>query len=215
MVTEVERIIQHWDDYAPEFDEAHATEDLNKWGETLKSLIGDGEKTVLDVGTGTGFLAKMTARLGYTSTGVDLSRKMLALGREDAKRKGVEVAFVEAAAEKLPFQDESFDALINCRLVWTLTDPQTAFTEWRRVLKKGGQVLNFIRIKDGVDTDIKEIYGAEIDSRLPLKNVSKDVMTAALEKAAFVRCEAILLPKELTIKEDMNPWHVIRGFKQN
>jgi ubiquinone/menaquinone biosynthesis C-methylase UbiE len=209
----VKKIIHHWDDYAPEFDEAHATENLDLWRETLKSLIGEGTKTVLDLGTGTGFLAKMTAQLGYISVGVDLSRKMMDIGREDAHALGLELTFIEAPVEKLPFGDSSFDALVNCRLIWTLVEPQAAFREWRRVLKKGGQILNFIRIKDGTDTDIKEIYGEDVDGKLPLKNAGKDKMAAALEDAGFIRCEGIKLPAELTFKEDLHPWYVIRGIK--
>jgi ubiquinone/menaquinone biosynthesis C-methylase UbiE len=78
----VEKIIKYWDDYAPEFDQAHATENLDNWREVLRTLIGEGKKSVLDLGTGTGFLAKMAAELGYNSTGVDLSQKMMDLGKE-------------------------------------------------------------------------------------------------------------------------------------
>jgi ubiquinone/menaquinone biosynthesis C-methylase UbiE len=211
----VERIIKYWNDYAPQFDEAHATENLNNWRKMLKKFIGEGKKSVLDLGTGTGFLAKMAAELGYESSGVDLSQEMMDLGREAVKQKGLAVAFIEAPVEKLPFADNSFDALINCRLIWTLVEPKTAFTEWLRVLKKGGQVLNFIRIKDGKDTEIKEIYGEELDRSLPLKNAGKDAMTAALEGAGFINCEAILLPADLTFAPDMNPWYAIKGIKAN
>ncbi|MDR0568768.1 MAG: class I SAM-dependent methyltransferase [Spirochaetaceae bacterium] len=208
-----EKIIRYWNDYAPEFDEAHATEDLDRWKATLKSLIGEGEKSVLDAGTGTGFLAKMTAQIGYRSTGVDLSEKMMEIGKEDAKRKGLQIAFVTAPVEKLPFPEETFDAVINCRLVWTLPDPQTAFLEWRRVLKTGGQVLNFIRIKAGDQGIAKEIYGKAVDELLPLKNAGTVKLIAALENAGFSGCEAIPLPKELTFKPDMDPWYAIKGVK--
>jgi ubiquinone/menaquinone biosynthesis C-methylase UbiE len=173
MSESVTKIIKYWDDYAPKFDEAHATENIDKWCDVLQNFIGKGAKTVLDLGTGTGFLAKMTAMLGYDSTGVDLSQEMLNLGMADVKNKGLNVTFVKAPVEKLPFADDSFDFIINCRLIWTLVDPQSAFAEWLRVLKKGGKVLNFIRIKDGADTGIKEIYGDELDSVLPLKNAGK------------------------------------------
>jgi ubiquinone/menaquinone biosynthesis C-methylase UbiE len=215
MSESIEQIAKYWDDYAPQFDEAHATENLDNWRKMLKNLIGEGKKSVLDLGTGTGFLAKMAAELGYESTGVDLSSKMMDLGREEVTKKGLAVTFIEAAVEKLPFDDNSFDALVNCRLIWTLVEPKTAFTEWLRVLKKGGQVLNFIRLKDGKDTEIKEIYGEELDRSLPLKNAGKDAMTAALRGAGFVDCEAIFLPADLTVAEDMNPWYAIKGIKTN
>jgi ubiquinone/menaquinone biosynthesis C-methylase UbiE len=209
----IDEIIRHWDNYAPEFDEAHATENLDEWQKMLKSFLGEEKKNVLDLGTGTGFLAKVAAQLGHTCTGVDMSKKMMDIGRDDAKRNGLNITFIESPVEKLPFEDGFFDALINCRLIWTLVNPQTAFTEWRRVLKTGGQILNFIRIKDGNDTDIKEVYGETIDSALPLKNAGKDKMTAALENAGFTHCEAIQLHGELTFKADMPPWYAIRGIR--
>jgi cyclopropane fatty-acyl-phospholipid synthase-like methyltransferase len=54
----LDKIIHYWDNYASQFDEAHATEDLTKWKEALKDLLGPETERVLDLGTGTGFLAK-------------------------------------------------------------------------------------------------------------------------------------------------------------
>jgi ubiquinone/menaquinone biosynthesis C-methylase UbiE len=210
----LEKIINYWDDYASQFDEAHATEDLTKWKEALRGLLGAETKTALDLGTGTGFLAKMTAELGYTTTGVDLSRNMLDILRSEMEQRGLAIKLVEAPVEELPFPCCSFDAVINCRLVWTLVDPQIAFTEWRRVLKSGGKVINFIRIREEDDPGMKEVYGESIDKSLPLRNAGKVLLQKSLEQAGFINCEAILLPRKLTIKDEgLPPWHAIQGVK--
>jgi ubiquinone/menaquinone biosynthesis C-methylase UbiE len=211
----LEKIIHYWDNYSPQFDEAHATEDLTKWKEVLKDLLGTETRSVLDLGTGTGFLAKMTAELGYTTTGVDLSRNMLDILRTEMEQRGLKIKLVEAPVETLPFLCCSFDAVVNCRLVWTLVDPQASFTEWRRVLKNGGKVINFIRIRDEDDPDgMKEVYGEDIDKGLPLRNASKGLLEKSLEQAGFTGCEAIALPRELTIKDEGLPgWYAIRGVK--
>ena len=40
-------------------------------------------------------------------------------------------------------QDGSFDVIVTRNLTWNLEEPQKAYQEWCRVLKKGGILLNF------------------------------------------------------------------------
>jgi ubiquinone/menaquinone biosynthesis C-methylase UbiE len=157
----------------------------------------------------------MTAELGYTTTGVDLSQNMLDILRAEIEQRGLKIELVEAPVENLPFPCCSFDAIINCRLVWTLVDSQVSFTEWRRVLKTGGKVINFIRIRDEDDPGgMKDVYGEDIDEGLPLRNAGKGLLEKSLEQAGFIACEAIPLPRELTVKEEGLPlWYAIRGVK--
>ncbi len=96
---------------------------------------------ILDVGTGTGFLALILAELGHKVVGVDLSRGMLQVAREKARRTGIDIVFELGDAENLPFDDSSFDAVICRHLLWTLPDPQRAVGEWSRVVRAGGKVV--------------------------------------------------------------------------
>lgn len=210
----VENIIQYWDEHSSHFDENHNTEDKLLWKSILKEHLGDNKDiTVIDLGTGTGFLAHMTSELGYKTIGIDMSKEMLNIAKEYAKEKGLNVDYEVGSVENLRFEDNSIDAVVNCRLVWTLIDPQKAFREWNRVLKVGGKVLNFIRIGKENEIKIKEVYGEEIDNKLPLKNASKKMLIEELEKAGFINAEAVELPQGLTIKGDYDPWFVIKGVK--
>lgn len=104
--------------------------------------IGEG-KHVLDVGCGVGvtpvFLAK---RLGCTVVGVDLSEGMIRRSRERAVREGVGdlVEFRVADAQDLPFEDQSFDAVITESVTAFPADKQKAVQEYVRVTRPGGYV---------------------------------------------------------------------------
>jgi ubiquinone/menaquinone biosynthesis C-methylase UbiE len=96
---------------------------------------------VLDVGTGTGFLALLFAEMGHKVTGIDLSSGMLEKAKRNAENMGLEIDFFHGDAENLPFENGSFDLVTNKFLLWTLQQPSCAVREWKRVLKPGGMVF--------------------------------------------------------------------------
>jgi len=95
---------------------------------------------VLDVGTGTGLLAREIVHLlgpsGYI-VGLDPSWNMMAAGR----RRRLNIPFVQAVGESLPFPDGSFDAVTMGYALRHVPDLDRTFEEYRRVLKTGGQLL--------------------------------------------------------------------------
>ena len=159
-----DRIEKYWDKEAKSFDEEHSKEDKCKWKEYFQSLLGmPGTQKVLDVGTGTGFLAIMAAELGFFVSGIDFSEKMLEIARKKTKERELDIFYIKGDFNELPFDNSSFDYVVNSRVLWTVTDPEKVLTEWKRVLKKGGQLLNFLRLTDKmrVETPL-EIYGSEV-----------------------------------------------------
>ncbi len=95
---------------------------------------------VLDVATGTGMVAaELLARGDCTVVGLDQSREMLAAAR--ARFAGDErVELIEGEAERLPFADQSFDALTFTYLLRYVEDPAATIRELARVVKPGGRV---------------------------------------------------------------------------
>lgn len=120
------------------FDE----EERAVWKQIFENSLSSGERlNVLDVGTGTGFLALLFAEMGHKVTGIDLSTGMIEKAKHNAQNMGLEIDFFHGDAEKLPFEDGSFDLVTNKFLLWTLQQPSCAVKEWKRVLKPGGMVF--------------------------------------------------------------------------
>jgi ubiquinone/menaquinone biosynthesis C-methylase UbiE len=94
---------------------------------------------VADLGCGSGVFTDLLSRQGYRAVGLDLSPKLIALGR--AKYPTVE--FLEGDVEALPFPDESLDGVLLSGLVHHLPDPTRCAAEVFRVLKAGGSFVAF------------------------------------------------------------------------
>lgn len=110
------------------------------WKSLFSDYIGKQPLNLLDVGTGPGSISILLAGMGHQVTAVDLSEQMLALACTNAKTCGVSVDFRKGDAENLPFEDNSFDAVVNRWVLWTVPDPKAALREWTRVLKPGGRL---------------------------------------------------------------------------
>ncbi|HLP69996.1 MAG TPA: bifunctional demethylmenaquinone methyltransferase/2-methoxy-6-polyprenyl-1,4-benzoquinol methylase UbiE [Rhizobium sp.] len=101
---------------------------------------------VLDVAGGTGDIAfriiEASDRLAH-ATVLDINGSMLAVGAERAAKKGLSgnVTFVEANAEELPFEDNSFDAYTIAFGIRNVPHIDAALKEAHRVLKRGGRLL--------------------------------------------------------------------------
>jgi ubiquinone/menaquinone biosynthesis C-methylase UbiE len=103
-------------------------------------------ESVLDIGCGTGTLAiAAKQRVGLTGRvyGVDASPEMLARASGKANRAGAEVVFKNGIAERLPFPDGEFDAVLSTVMLHHLGRKarQQCAHEVRKVLKPGGRVL--------------------------------------------------------------------------
>ena len=101
---------------------------------------------VLDMAGGTGDIAEriLNASVGYAEVTVsDINTDMLRVGEERAKtwRFGGQAKFVEANAEELPFEDESFDAYTIAFGIRNVPRIEVALGEAWRVLKRGGRFL--------------------------------------------------------------------------
>ena len=94
---------------------------------------------ILDLGTGTGTLARGFALRGCQVTGLDPSQAMLDQARRIDSEAGVTITYVAGRAEELPFKDGAFD-VVAAGQCWHWFDRARAAVEARRVLKDGGRI---------------------------------------------------------------------------
>lgn len=102
--------------------------------------IGRPGQAVVDVGTGTGTLARGLARRGVAVIGVDPSAAMLGQARELAAAEGLTIDFREGHAEALPLADGAVD-VVTAGQCWHWFDRPRAAAEARRVLRHDGRVV--------------------------------------------------------------------------
>ena len=94
---------------------------------------------VADLGCGSGVFTELLRQRGYRSVGLDISPKLVALGRH--KYPGLEL--IEGDAENLPFDDASLDGVLLSGLVHHFPDARRLASEVKRVLKDGGRFVAF------------------------------------------------------------------------
>lgn len=100
----------------------------------LASFIGRiHQRTVLDVGTGTGRAAILLARGGALVTGVDASEAMLAVARQRATTEGLAVKWQVGDAHALDFADRSFDVVVCLRVLMHTPNWRQSLAECCRV----------------------------------------------------------------------------------
>jgi demethylmenaquinone methyltransferase/2-methoxy-6-polyprenyl-1,4-benzoquinol methylase len=98
---------------------------------------------ILDVATGTGMVtAELLGRADCSVVGIDQSKEMLAAARARFANEQTRVELVEGEAEKLPFAEESFDALTVTYLLRYVDDPPATVRELARVVRPGGRVAS-------------------------------------------------------------------------
>ena len=101
--------------------------------------IGHGV-SVLDVAAGTGNAAIPAARNGAHVSASDLTPELLQAGSQHARAEGLELEWVTADAEELPFEDESFDIVMSSIGVMFAPRHQAAADELVRVCRPGGTI---------------------------------------------------------------------------
>lgn len=112
-------------------------------GDVIKSGITKG--LALELGPGPGYLGLewLKNTTGTALIGLDISEDMISIAERNAKEYGLSerVDYVQSSGDKMPFKDETFDAVFTNGSLHEWSEPEKTFNEIRRVLKRGGRVF--------------------------------------------------------------------------
>jgi ubiquinone/menaquinone biosynthesis C-methylase UbiE len=97
---------------------------------------------VLEIGIGTGLNLEHydRARIGQL-VGLDPGVEMHPRARQRSRRIGLAIEVIGLSAERIPFDDSSFDTVVVTYALCSIADPATALKEMHRVLKPGGRLI--------------------------------------------------------------------------
>ncbi|MDD3636007.1 MAG: bifunctional demethylmenaquinone methyltransferase/2-methoxy-6-polyprenyl-1,4-benzoquinol methylase UbiE [Bacteroidales bacterium] len=149
------------------------------WRKKLVKMVQHHQpQHTLDVATGTADLAIALARKSQTPiTGIDISNGMLEIGREKLKKLKLDhqIVLQQADSENLPFDDQTFDAVMVAFGVRNFETLDKGLKEMFRVLKPGGMlaVLEFSKPRK---FPVKQLYNFYFKYILPMlgRLISKD-----------------------------------------
>jgi ubiquinone/menaquinone biosynthesis C-methylase UbiE len=126
--------------FAASYDPLTARWEKRHGADLRRELLARARGRVLEIGVGTGLSLPHYPPVDEL-VATEPSEPMLRRARRRAREAGRKVTFVEAPAEQLPFEDNSFDTVVSMLVLCTVEDPQRALQEIRRVLRPTGQFL--------------------------------------------------------------------------
>lgn len=96
---------------------------------------------MLDVGCGAGQLTIPAAKSGIKVIGLDLAQNLVDQARERARAEGLDIRFEQGDAEDLPFEGDSFDAVMSLIGSMFAPRPELVASEMVRVCRPGGRII--------------------------------------------------------------------------
>lgn len=138
----------------------------------------------LDLCCGTGRHSIILRKRGWTIIGLDLSKNLLAIAKQNMKNERVEFPLVRADMRHFPFRNQVFDAVIcmftSFGYLPSESEDMKSFKEVRRTLRKDGKFLLDVANKDHVIKIFKEKEWAEFEPFYMLEKRSLNLQTSRL-----------------------------------
>ena len=161
----------------------------------MDALAPQPGQTIVDIGCGAGqTVQQLASRVGSSGhvIGVDIAPRVLSVARARTADLG-QVQFIQADAAALALPDEMVDGVFSRFGVMTFHDPVAAFSNFRRMTKRGGR-LSFVcwRSLEENELDLIPLQAAGLDiaiDKTPFKFERRDYVLEVLRSAGFVQIE--------------------------
>jgi len=184
---------------------ARNTEGASRHREVAERVAGslaDGAH-VLEVAPGPGYLAIELAKFGrFQVAGLDISKTFVQIASDNAAKAGVTVAFHQGDAAAMPFDADSFDAIVCMAAFKNFAQPVRALNEMYRVLKSGGKALIIDLRPDvsdqAIDAEVKKMrlsWVSSLMTKLTFKHMlrkraySREQLRDMASQTPFKTCE--------------------------
>lgn len=178
-----ELVEKMFDNIAPAYDTLNhrLSWNIDKYwrNKAIKQLKTLAPKTMLDIATGTGDFAILSAKMLHPEKliGADISEGMMEIGRQKVAREGLDnvISFAKEDCLNLSFADNTFDAVTAAFGIRNFQDLDKGLSEMCRVLRPGG-MLCIVELTTPVHFPMKQLFRIYSSTVLPIygKMISKD-----------------------------------------
>lgn len=136
---------------------------------------------LLEIGAGIGTDLSQFARNGANVTDLDLSAGHMAHAKENFALRGLTARFVHHDAERLPFDDNSFDVVYSNGVLHHTPHTRRVVAEIKRVLRPGGKAIIMMYAEDSLHYWLKLVWRMGLDEKRLLSQSMHDLMSEHVE----------------------------------
>ena len=171
---------------------------------------------ILDIGCGGGLLSEPMQRLGAKVTGIDASKKNIAIAKIHAKKNNLKIKYINSSPEKLKIK-KKFDVILNMEIIEHVDDIDLFIKKSSELLKKNG--LMFIAtLNKTLKSFFFAIIGAEYILRwLPMGTHDWNKFVKPLELTKLCKIHSLKLEGLDGVKFNpiLNEWKISRDNSVN
>jgi glycosyltransferase involved in cell wall biosynthesis/ubiquinone/menaquinone biosynthesis C-methylase UbiE len=163
--------------------EAHRYGEYAPWMPRTMEFAKHAGKDVLEVGGGMGTDLAQFAKHGARVTDVDLSAGHLALAEQNFRLRGLDGRFVHQDAERLPFDDDSFDVVYSNGVIHHTPHTDRVVAEMRRVLRPGGRAIVMVYAENSLHYWRNLILNVGLRRGELLSSSAGDILSRVVERS--------------------------------
>jgi len=107
----------------------------------LETLKGKKNLRILDAGCGEGYICRALTKQGHRVSGIDFCPKLIKTAQDLEKKKPLSIKYFVGDFRKTNFPSSYFDVILSHQAINEVKNPEKAFKEFSRILKKKGKLI--------------------------------------------------------------------------